>query len=152
MIDYIKRCFNKFKDYDYIDVDDFSKYHIKYPKEFISEHGGICWDFVVSMAQYLTEHNVKYKCYFTEVQKDNKEDETVATHTYIIADKKYWIECSWQKYKGINVIQSFKDIEELLLKYYKCDNSYTVEYNPLNTCGLTEHEFFNYLNKYGKEV
>jgi hypothetical protein len=143
----IKKVFNKYKDYDYIDPD-FATYFIKSPEEFDEQHGGICWDFVVAIANELNKYDIPYTCYFSEVQK---RDKTVATHTYIIADG-YWIECSWQKYKGIRMVDSFTDIENLLLRYYKCNEVHTVSYNPLKTVGKTDNQFFFYLNEYGKEL
>lgn len=147
MIKDIRKVYNKFKDYDYIDPD-FSTYYIKSPKEFDELGGGICWDFVVAIAKELNKYDIPYTCYFSEVQK---RDKTVATHTYIIADG-YWIECSWQKYKGIRMVDSFKDIERLLLRYYNGDEIHTVIYSPLDTVGKTDKEFFSYLNLYGIEV
>ena len=148
MIRDIRKVYNKYKSYDYIDPD-FSNYHIKSTNEFEELYGGICWDFVVAIANELNKYDLSYKCYFSEVQKENK---TIATHTYIIIDDTYWIECSWQKYKGIYIIDSFTDIEGLLLEFYNCDEVHTVIYNPLDTVGKTDKEFFSYLNLYGIEV
>lgn len=148
MIRDIRKVYNKYKSYDYID-QDFSNYHIKSTNEFEELYGGICWDFVVAIANELNKYDLSYKCYFSEVQKENK---TIATHTYIIIDDTYWIECSWQKYKGIRMVDSFTDIENLLLRYYKCNEVHTVSYNPLKTVGKTDNQFFFHLNEYGKEL
>ena len=148
MIDEIKKIYNKYKDYDYIDTD-FNNYHIKTPREFNELKGGICWDFVGPIARELNKYDIPWKCYYTGIHKGYR---TLATHTYIIVDGKYWIECSWQKYKGINNVGSFKDVEELLLEEYGGDKAYTVEYNPLATFGMTDSEFFDYLENNGREL
>lgn len=83
--------------------------------------------------------------------RGSEKDKTVATHTYIIVGDN-WIECSWQKYKGIRLVKSFKDIEELLTKYYKCDEVHTMCYNPVETIGKADNQFFHYLNLYGEEL
>jgi hypothetical protein len=148
MIQDIRKVYNKYKNYNYIDLN-FDNYHIKTPKEFDSLQGGICWDFVGPIAEELDKYNIPWKCYYTGIHKG---DRTLATHTYIIADGKYWIECSWRKYKGLNTISSYKDIEDLLLESYHGEKAYTVEYNPLDTFGMTDQEFFDYLEHYGKEL
>lgn len=146
MINNIRKIFNKYKHYDYIDAD-FSKYRIKSPEEFYYFNGGICWDFVGSIAKELDKYDIPWKCYYTGIYKG---DRTLATHTYIIADNKFWIECSWQKYKGTNIVSSYKDVEDLLVDTYHGEKVYTVEYNPLDTFGMTDYEFFDYLENNGK--
>lgn len=148
MIEEIEEIYSKFKHYDYID-SDFSKYRIKTPKEFDEFNGGVCWDFVVAIAKELNKYKTPWKCYFTILNKGGR---TLATHTYIIVDDKYWVECSWQKHKGVFVVNSFRDIENLLLKKYVADDIHTIEYDPLETPGMSDEEFFNYLESYGKEV
>lgn len=148
MISDIRKVYNKYKNYDYIDPN-FDNYHIKTPKEFDSLHGGICWDFVGPIAEELDHYDIPWKCYYTGIHKGNR---TLATHTYIIADNKFWIECSWQKYKGTNIVSSYKDIEDLLLEEYRGDKAYTVEYDPRKTYGKSEKRFFDYLEQNGKEL
>lgn len=148
MIYDIRKVYNKYKHYDYIEPN-FKNYHIKTPKEFDYLNGGICWDFVGSIAKELDNYDIPWKCYYTVIRKGNK---TETTHTYIIADNKYWIECSWNKYKGIHLVDSYKDIEDLLLHEYKGDNYSTLEYNPLETFNMTDEEFFDYLENHGKEL
>lgn len=148
MIRDIRKVYNKYKFYDYID-QDFSNYHIKSPEEFDVLYGGICWDFVVSLATDLLTEDIYCECYFSEVQKCNK---TFGTHTYIIVDNKYWIECSWQKFKGIHIIESLKNIENLLLDYYNGDKIHTVRYDPIKSIGLTAEQFFEFLTKSGVDV
>lgn len=148
MISDIRKIYNKYKNYNYIDPN-FDNYHIKTPKEFDSLHGGICWDFVGPIAEELDRYDIPWECYYTGIHKC---DRTLATHTYIIADNKYWIECSWQKYKGLHVVDSFKDIENVLLEEYNGENVYSLKYNPLMTFGMSEEEFFEYLECNGQEL
>lgn len=148
MILNILKIYNKYKNYNYIDTD-FDNYHIKTSKEFDTLNGGICWDFVGPIAKELNKYDIPWKCYYTGIHKGSR---TLATHTYIIADNNYWIECSWKKHKGINVVNSFRDVENLLLENYHGDKAYTVEYNPLDTFGMTDNEFFDYLEENGREV
>lgn len=145
MLKEIERIYNKYKNYSYIDPD-FDTYHIKSPEEFDQNKGGICWDYVVAIANELNNYNIPYKCYFAVIHKWNK---TLATHTYIIVDDNIWIECSWKPYKGIHKYTFFNDVGELLKKYYKGNMiDYTV-YNPLETVGMTDTQFFEYLDEYG---
>ena len=52
MIREIRKVYNKYKSYDYIDPD-FSNYQIKSTNEFEELYDGICWDFVVAIANEL---------------------------------------------------------------------------------------------------
>lgn len=131
----------KYENYNYIDTD-FNNYKIKTLSQFNEQRSGTCWDFVIAMAYDLEYYNIPYKCYYTVVHNKNK---TVATHTYIIANKKCWIECSWKLYKGISTVDSYADVEDLLVDYYNGTYVSTVEYNPIQTQGMTDRQFFNYL-------
>jgi len=147
----VNKICDKYKEYDYIDAD-LSKHRIKSIDEFERQRGGICWDFISPISHHLISRNIIHHCYFTEVQKDNK---TISTHTYIIVRDGsfyYWIECAWQKYKGVNLVFSYKDIERLLKEEYNADEVHTVVYDPNAVEGNTADEFFEYLNKEGIEL
>lgn len=140
--------YDKYSKYEYIN-EDMSTYHIKNSFELDKSNGGICWDFMRGMSLALHKASYIHHCYFTEVQRDNK---TIATHTYIIIRDgvfKYWIECAWDKHKGVNLIFSYKDVERLLKDEYNADELHTVVYDPMKVEGMTANEFFEYLNKYG---
>lgn len=147
----IYKIYDKYSKYDYVE-DDLSKHRIKNAFEFDKDKCGICWDFMRAMS--LSLHNTSYihHCYFTKVQKDNK---TVATHTYIIVRDvqfRYWVECAWQKNKGVHLVFSYKDVERLLKEEYNADEVHTTVYNPMKVEGMTANEFFAYLNEYGDEL
>lgn len=139
--------YNKFRDYDYEDMGTDREYHIKTPDEFEEVRGGVCWDFVGPMALELAKQGVPWKCYYTGIHKGHR---TLATHTYIIAERHQWIECSWQKHKGIHHVDSFRDVVRLLLNTYQGSVGHTVIYNPLRTFGMSTDEFFEYLEEEGR--
>lgn len=146
----VQSVYNKYKDYDYID-EDLSNYRIKSIKEFNSTKGGICWDFVGPIANDLTAMNIPWKCYFTGLHKN---DEMIASHTYIITDSapRYWIECAWFKHHGLHKVSSFKVVESLLQKDYSADEAHTLIYNPFDAYGKSVDQFFNYLEEYALEL
>jgi hypothetical protein len=142
----IKQVYSLFKDYTYQEPD-FTNYKIKIPSAFNKQRGGICYDFVGPIALELDKCNIPWECFYTVVKQGEK---TLATHTYIIADNKYWIECSWQPYKGINIVDSYHDIEDLLKDYYGGTEIHTFSYDPTQTFGLTLPEFYHYLEQEGE--
>ena len=147
----IYKIYDKYSKYDYVE-DDLSKHHIKNAFEFDKDKYGICWDFMRAMSLSLHKASYIHHCYFTEVQKDNK---MIASHTYIIVRDfqfNYWIECAWQKHKGVNFVFSYKDVERLLKEEYDADETHTVVYSPTKTERMTADEFFKYLNKEGIEL
>lgn len=145
----IYAIYDKYSKYNYTE-DDLSTHRIKNGFEFDKDKCGICWDFIRAMqlALYKNSFTIHY-CYFTEVQKDNK---TIATHTYIIVRDgpfSYWVECAWQKNKGVHLVFSYRDVERALKEEYSADETHTVGYDPMKVEGMTANEFFEYLNKYG---
>lgn len=150
-IENIYKVYDKYSKYESVE-DDLSKHRIKNVFEFDKEKCGVCLDFMLAMS--LSLHNASYihHCYFTEVIKDNK---IIASHTYIIVRDfqfNYWIECTWKKHKGVNLVFSYKDVERLLKEEYNADHVHTFVYNPTKVEGMTANEFFEYLNKYGDEL
>lgn len=143
--------YNKYSECNYIDISDISNYHIKTSDEFEKCRGGICWDFVIPISHMLDKYSIPFRCYFTELHVR----ESVVTHTYVIIDDDqfhYWIECAWQKHKGVNLVFSYKDVERLLKETYNADEIHTVMYIPSKTEGMSSDEFFKYLNKKGIEL
>lgn len=149
----IYKVFQKYSKYNYIDTDIVNNnYHIKSQKEFDDLNGGICWDFIKPISSFLSANNIVSYSFFTGVYKNEK---LVATHTYVIAScegKLYWIECAWQDYKDIHIVNSFSEIEELLKKFYNADEVHTLLYNPYKSVGLTANEFINYVEDHGVEL
>ena len=143
--------YDKYSKYEYVN-EDMSIYHIKNSFEFDKSHGGICWDFMRGMSLALHKASFIHHCHFTGIYKDGK---MIATHTYIIIRDgifKYWIECAWDKHKGVNLIFSYKDVERLLKDEYNADEAHTVIYSPTKTEGMTANAFFAYLEKEGIEL
>jgi hypothetical protein len=149
--------YNLYKDYDYIITDDLNSYHIKSLDRFNRDHGGICWDFVFTLSHELNKNNISHSCYFTSLQKENF---MIVNHSYIIVEtkhKNFWIECAWQRYKGVREVYSFKDIENLLVDAYKMYDTDklevdTVIYDSSKVENMICKDFFEYLNKEGVEV
>lgn len=149
----IKAVFDKYSKYDYIDADVASvDYHIKSKQEFNNISGGVSWDFVGSICDFLHEHGIISYCFFTGIYRDEK---MIASHTYVIVSyemKSYWIECAWQNHIGIHEVNSFSDIEELLKVSCKADEVHTSVYNPSKTYELTTSEFLSYIEQSGVEL
>lgn len=122
MNEIINEVFQKYSKYNYIDTDIVNfNYHIKSQEEFDDLHGGICWDFIKPISSFLSANYIVSYSFFTGVYKNNK---LIASHTYVIAyyeEKLYWIECAWQDHKGIHIVDSFSEIEELLKEFMPDD-------------------------------
>ena len=122
--------------YDY-DDSDFN--HIKSPSELKQSGGGVCWDFVVAEASALQRQWLEYRGYFTGLHRNGR---MIATHTYIIVEKMFWIECSWRKHHGVHNVKSYKEIVDLLMDEYGADEAHTLEYDPIKTVGMNDTQFF----------
>lgn len=149
----IESAFDKYSKYDYIDTDvSTPNYHIKSNQEFDKLRGGVCWDFVGHIFDFLRECGVISYCFFTGIYKD---EEMIASHTYLIVSdemKSYWVECAWQDYIGIHEVNSFSDIKELLKVSYKANEVHTSIYNPTKTYGVNTSEFLSYIKQKGVEL
>lgn len=84
-------------------------YRLQSPNELINNKYGVCWDQVELERYYLSQQNIESKSYFI-IAYDNKQE---PTHTFIVVkkDKYYWLEHSWQPYRGIH---EYNSIDELL--------------------------------------
>ena len=153
MNEIINEVFQKYSKYNYIDADIVnSNYNIKSQEEFDDLHGGICWDFIKPISSFLSDNNIVSYSFFTGVYKNKR---LIASHTYVIAsceERLYWIECAWQDYKGIHIVDSFSEIEELLKEFYNVDEVHTSLYNPYKSVGLTANEFIDYVEDHGVEL
>ena len=96
---------------------NFSKlYHLQSPQELIKNKYGVCWDQVELERFYLTENSIKSKSYFI-IAYDNRQE---PTHTFIVVklDKYYWIEHSWEPYRGIHEYESLnKLLNDVIIKF-----------------------------------
>lgn len=153
MNELIYKAYEKYSKYDYIDCDVSSKdYHIKSSQEFDYLYGGVCWDFVGPLKDFLSSRGIVSYCFFTSIYKG---EEMIASHTYVIVSyetKSFWIECAWQPFKGIHGVKSFSDVESLLKESYNADEVHTTIYDPSRMYGLSTDEFFKYLDEHGVEL
>lgn len=151
LLDNVWNVFYHFNNYKYID-GFLPNYHIKTKEEFDFSNGGICWDFIGPMHEMLLSKDIYHHCFFSEIQRSGA---MIASHTYIIVNDlpyRYWLECAWQKHKGLFFISSYKDIERMLKDEYSSSEVHTVMYNPEMCYGKTADEFFEYLNKEGVDL
>lgn len=153
MNEIIKDVFQKYSKYNYIDANIVNPdYHIKSQEEFDGLNGGICWDFIKPISNFLSDNNMVSYSFFTGIYKNEM---LIASHTFVIAsceEKLYWIECAWQDHKGIHVVDSFSEIEKLLKEFYNADEVHTSVYNPYKSVGLTANEFIDYVEDHGVEL
>lgn len=87
------------------------KYHLQSPEECIKNKYGVCWDQVEVERYYLEQEEIKSTSYFI-IAYDKKIE---PTHTWIVVKDNqsyYWIEHSWEPYRGIHEYQS---IDQLLI-------------------------------------
>lgn len=69
----------------------------------------------------------------------------IATHTYIIVEKMFWIGCSWRKHHGVHNVKLYKEIVDLLVDEYDADEAHTCEYDPIKTVGMNDTQFLSTL-------
>ena len=104
-------------------------YHLQSPEELMKNKYGVCWDQVELERFYLTENNIKSKSYFI-IAYDNK---IYPTHTFIVikSDKYYWLEHSWEPYRGIHEYNTLNDllndVKEKFKTSLKKNNIYNYE-------------------------
>lgn len=134
----------------YGDFESFGdKYMIQDSQELLQNKVGVCWDQVELERDFLEKNNIKVSTYFI-VYYDNKD---CPTHTFLVyydAEKYYWYEHSWGKYKGIYVYDTLKELlidvrdkfiteQETGLNIYQ--NTFIYQYNkPIKH--LTVEEFY----------
>ena len=142
----LQNILNKMKniEYGYVDengnkytvIDDrfFDLYRLQSPKELIKSELGVCWDQVELERYFCEQENIECKSYF--IVYYYKE---CPTHTFLVCknlDKYYWIENSWEIYKGIyefNCIEDLlKDVKNKFINFKK--DRVTIDYNSKNLC------------------
>ena len=144
-LDKLISLYNSISDFKYIiHKNDNGKDITVSSSEFISSHGGMCYDYVNYLASKISS---KHSCYFTGIV--DKSGYTNHTHTFILTninDKIYWIECAWKSHKGIyefdNVSNALSYINNKLS--IKGLEMFTVEYRPSNNLiGITVERFID---------
>lgn len=148
LINSLWNVFYKFNNFRYFEPD-FTNLKVKTKKEFEELNGGTCWDFIGPMSEELDRKDIVHHCCFSYIYKENV---LFATHVYIIVRDlpfKYWLECAWQKHKGLFLVHSYKDVERHLKESYETDDVHTVVYDPKCVYGKTANQLFEYLEKDG---
>lgn len=164
----LENILNKMNDIKYGFVDNFlniypdneknwdisfqNKYYLQDPKQLLQTRYGVCWDQVELERYFLEQENIEYKSYFII----NYDGQIFPTHTFIIAkDHKnyYWLEHSWEKYRGIHKYDNFnKCISDIYDKFnnmlknkYNIDNDDTIIYEYKKPkYNINAQEFFRH--------
>lgn len=149
----LNRNLNK---YDYIDNSTGKNYKLRSPNQFESDHGGVCWDFVVYQADQFKKLGItNYKTYYIAFDKAPN----YPTHTFQIIklNNQYaYFESSYIRIRGIWMAKSSNDLISFvintMIKQTKSlkDARYEVrEYDPSEgkLIGMDAVEFMNYMNE-----
>ncbi len=125
------------------------KYILSMPEETLTNKAGVCWDQVELERYYLEKSNIQSKSYFIV----SYETENLPTHTFLITNnnnKYYWLENSWNKYKGVheydNIDSLFADVKDKFVKSINSNNKeliFVYEYDKPTT-KLNCNEFYNH--------
>lgn len=93
------------------------KYLLQSPQTLIKTKYGVCWDQVELERYYLQKKNMKASSYFI-INYDGK---IFPTHTFILVESEnecFWIEHSWEPYRGIHKFSSLsKCLEDIINKF-----------------------------------
>lgn len=146
----------KLNKYDYIDNSTGKNYKLRSPSQFESDHGGVCWDFVVYQADQFKKLGItNYKTYYVVFDKAPN----YPTHTFQIIklnNQYVYFESSYIRIRGIWMAKSSNDLISFvintMIKQTKSlkDARYEVrEYNPSEgkLIGMDAVEFMNYMNE-----
>lgn len=146
----------KLNKYDYIDNSTGKNYKLRSPSQFESDHGGVCWDFVVYQADQFKKLGItNYKTYYVVFDKAPN----YPTHTFQIIklnNQYVYFESSYIRIRGIWMAKSSNDLISFvintMIKQTKSlkDARYEVrEYNPSEgkIIGMNAIEFMNYMNE-----
>lgn len=129
-----------------------SKYFLQSPETLIKTKYGVCWDQVELERYYLEANNIKCNSYFI-VNYDGK---IFPTHTFVIVNDEtnyYWLEHSWEPYRGIHKYKSLNDVllciknnfNHMIKNKYNISNNDTIiyEYKKPNY-NIKAQEFFKH--------
>ena len=125
-------------------------YIIKTPYETLTQKSAVCYDIVELESLLFEKANYEFKTYFAY---EGLPITKYPTHTFLIFredNNYYWIECSWQSYKGIH--GKFKDYSSSIsyvTQQLKKSNNWTKvnikEYKRFNYKGMNINQFGNYI-------
>lgn len=103
---------------------------------------GTCWDFVNYQHNYFKKMGIKNDSFlFVKPMSENPND--IATHTFSILEGDKWFESRWAKHQGINKVQSYKDVADILNKDFNSKYDFELyKYNPDGMIGLSSSQFF----------
>lgn len=152
------------KDYDDKTFDKLfrRKYHRMRLGEISLYRCGTCWDMVEMMRELLQDgfpEDPEFKIHSYFLGYDNMKK--YSTHSCIVVEydnNAYWIEYSWENFRGVHKYDSLSiAISDILTKFacvMKSDitsNARMYEYNSLPE-GLSEKKVYKYIKKHGKLV
>lgn len=126
---------------------DWSKYRTMPIDEFKKNKIGVCWDYVNYQHDECEKNGIPNENFMLVARRSNRPDD-ILTHTFTVVEiggKKYWIESSRWKDRGVHEINSYKDvINKIKMDDFK-DKPYDVyKYNPDNLDKrLTDQEYFD---------
>lgn len=131
---------------DLSDVD-WSKYRTMPIDRFKKEKIGVCWDYVNYQHDVCKRNGIKDNNYMIVCQMSDDPND-ILTHTFTIVtigDKKYWIESSRWKDRGVHEINSYSDVIDKFKKDNLGNRDYDVyEYDPTGMDkNLNSEEYFN---------
>lgn len=110
-------------------------YYLQSPKELLEKKYGVCWDQVELERHLLEKKNIPSKSYFI-IAYDNKIE---PTHTFLVVEniKYYWIEHSWEPFRGIWEYNTLKELlEDVTLKFEK-----TIQNQKIKKYKLSLYEY-----------
>jgi len=99
--------YNKKHIFDYETYSD--EYMLQSPKQIIKNKIGVCWDQVELERYYFKNSDLNIKTYFIVSYDDDK----CPTHTFLTYEKDnkyYWLEHSWERFRGIHQYNSQKEL------------------------------------------
>lgn len=135
------------------------KYHRMSLGEIVYHRCGVCWDMVELERDLLQDRfqgdpELKIHSFFLSYDNMKK----YSTHSCIVVEydsKAYWIEYSWEKYRGIRKYDSLSTAMHQILMRFSCviksdltSNVFMYEYDKLPE-GLSERKVYKYIKKHG---
>lgn len=148
----------KKKKHTVIDATYSSDYMLQSPKELIKNKIGVCWDQVELERYYLKGNDWNIKTYFLVYYGKLQ----CPTHTFLTFEKNnkyYWLEHSWEKFRGIHEYNSLKellfDVRDNFIKY-ELHNKYistelVLREYPRPNYHISVQEFYNHCEN-GKNI
>lgn len=114
--------------------DFYYGYRLQSPQQCMASHVGVCWDQVEVQRKFLEDMKLPVKSYYIELQNKTK-----SSHTFIFfeyRDNMYYIEHSWQKFRGIYPIDN-NDVNKML---HTIMERHTAEEKDGSACKIWEYK------------